>query len=107
VDRQAIKNKYNGLCAYCGIELSDRFHVDHIRSKRTGGKDEVDNYNPSCPSCNIRKGTATIELFRSELKRDLFQLNRDSAKFRLAVRYGLIALSSDEVIFYFEKLKGD
>lgn len=28
--REAVRAKYNGRCAYCGSQLHDRFHVDHL-----------------------------------------------------------------------------
>ena len=29
-DRELIRLKYNGRCAYCGCELNSKFHVDEI-----------------------------------------------------------------------------
>ena len=103
MDRIKIKNKFNGRCAYCGEILKDRFHVDHIQSKRTGGLNVDDNYYPACQSCNIRKSTLSIEQFRKEIKRDIIQLRRDSAKFRTLERFGLIFENKIEIVFYYEK----
>lgn len=100
--RAEIKNKYDNKCSYCGCELADKFHVDHIKPKNNGGQDIIENYNPSCMSCNIRKSTYSIDEFREQLKRDIFQMNRDSAKYRLLKRFGLIKEPKIEVTFYFE-----
>lgn len=30
-ERAALKQKFDGRCAYCGCELGDRWHADHVR----------------------------------------------------------------------------
>ncbi len=71
--REELRNKYNGRCAYCGCELPEVFHADHIIPIRrnSGGTcenpqaDIFENLNPSCPSCNKMKHTLSIEGFRT------------------------------------------
>ena len=73
--RDALFKAYGGKCFYCSISLEPRhMHVDHILpTKRSGISDEevkryiqeledkgfiqdsIENYVPSCSSCNIKK----------------------------------------------------
>ncbi len=108
--RNKIYQKHNGRCSYCGhgIELGE-MQVDHkeARARFSDSRDADfwDNLMPSCRACNIRKNTMSIKKFRSELARDIEQLKRDSAKFRLLLKYGKIELIGGEIEFYFEKAK--
>ena len=116
--RQEVFKKYNGKCAYCGCELQKGWHVDHIkpawhnwdgediklRLKIEKGKDELDNYNPSCPRCNKWKSTFSIDQFRDEISMQIERLKRDSSSFRMALDYGLIKETETKVKFYFETL---
>jgi len=77
--------------------------IDHIQSKRRGGANHIDNYLPSCASCNSSKATLTVEEFRERLQGDVARLRRDSAKFRILERVGLIKQVKTEVVFYFER----
>ena len=75
--RQLVLEKYGGHCAYCGKIISLKtIQVDHIVPLRRGdvqqqldkyniqkGADDISNYNPSCRSCNFRKGVYSIEQF--------------------------------------------
>lgn len=122
-DREELFNKFGGRCAYCGIELVNGWHADHIepiirdskyskskgRFVLTGGcerphNENIDNYNPSCPSCNIQKNSFTLEQFRFNIQRFVTSLNRDSTQYKFAKKYGLIAETEKKVEFYFEKI---
>ncbi|UTY30503.1 HNH endonuclease [Treponema putidum] len=59
-EREKIKNIFGGKCAYCGKELGDKFHIDHIRE----GEDVKDNLVPVCARCNLQKGSSSLEHFR-------------------------------------------
>jgi 5-methylcytosine-specific restriction endonuclease McrA len=88
IDRNKIYNKYQGHCAYCGVPITlKEMQVDHIQAK---SRFKETDFNPACKPCNIRKNTLTIEEFRKEIKRDILQLRRDSAKFRTLERFQLI-----------------
>ena len=114
--RKLIFDKYSGRCAYCGCKLTERFHVDHIKPIMRGWSDEdiarhkmkckgdesIDNLNPSCARCNIRKNSMDLETFRREILAQVERLKRDSNQFNLALDYGLIAETNKEVVFYFE-----
>jgi hypothetical protein len=60
-----ILAKYGNRCAYCGRELAlYSMTVDHIRSKSSGGSNNLKNLNPSCRGCNSMKGDMSITAFR-------------------------------------------
>ena len=52
--RQAIKEKWNYECAYCGSE--DNLTLDHITPRSKGGSEKVTNILCACHSCNQSKG---------------------------------------------------
>ena len=101
--RQSVYHKYNSRCAYCGVELFNKFTIDHIVPKRRGdktnnGPDIISNYNPCCYPCNSSKGTFTIDKWRKNIQHKIIQLNRDSATYRTAKRFGLVREPNHEVI---------
>lgn len=101
--REQVFAKYDGHCAYCGKELKyPDMQVDHIYPQYLGGKDDIENYNPACRMCNLRKGTMSIETFRNEIK---LQSDRICKTFqaRMSLAYGLITKTDTPVIFFFEK----
>jgi len=112
-DRLIVFNKYNGRCAYCGVDLLlNRFHVDHIIARQRGrigdprvinGRNHIENYNPSCPSCNINKSTFSIDEWRKELHSKIQILRRDTNNFKLVERFGLVTVNDIKVKFYFEQ----
>lgn len=115
--RHTIFNKYHGHCSYCGCELSeDHFAVDHIDPifrkhsdveingwGREKGKDEMDNYNPCCMSCNSSKSTYTLEKWRKEISLKFDRCARDCSSYNLLLRFNLIEEKRDNILFYFEK----
>lgn len=117
-ERQVVFNKYNKKCAYCGCELQKGWHVDHIEPafhnwsdddiklhlKQDRGENTIENYNPSCPSCNIQKNSYTLEQFRKNIKQFVRSLNQYSTQYKFAKKYGLISETDIEVKFYFETL---
>lgn len=112
-DRTLIFNKYGGKCAYCGCELKKGWHVDHIEpivrnwwdgTCQKPENENIENYNPSCPSCNIQKSSLSLEQFRNNIKNFVISLNKYSTIYKFAKRYGLVAEKDIEVEFYFEKI---
>lgn len=116
-ERTYLREKTNGRCGYCGCELKERFHVDHInpiyrgwsdkRLKEQGlvrGSDGIENKIASCPRCNRWKATFSLEKFRTQVEMQHERLYRNSAGYRLAFDMGIIKPVGDEVIFYFETL---
>ncbi|MEG0922003.1 MAG: HNH endonuclease signature motif containing protein [Comamonas sp.] len=113
--RAKLREKYDGRCAYCGCELGDKWHADHIEAidrqwwkpGSPAAKPELDtleNMNPSCPPCNIDKHSMSLESWRGVMQRSNEVLVRDVSTFRRAVRYGLVTLNAEPIVFYFEKL---
>lgn len=115
IDRVSVYNRYNGHCAYCGKPITlSTMQIDHIISKshhrfipkhKKFQINNVENLNPACRCCNIRKGPLSVDEFRKQIKRDILQLRRDNAKFRTVERFGLIKVSNINVVFYFEKVR--
>jgi len=103
IDRKAVYNKYGGHCAYCGEEIEFKaMQVDHIIAQDRGGSDDIENLNPACRSCNATKNTYSVEKFRTRLVEDVNRMRRDSSKFRILERFGLIKEVKKELKFYFE-----
>jgi 5-methylcytosine-specific restriction endonuclease McrA len=125
-ERQIIFEKYDGKCSYCGQELKKGWHTDHIepivrdshwnrdkgRYEATGScrkpeNETLENYNPSCASCNIQKNSYTLEQFRHNIERYVISLNSYSTQYKIAKRYGLICENDIKVEFYFEKIQNE
>jgi 5-methylcytosine-specific restriction endonuclease McrA len=103
-ERKKVWNKYNKRCSYCGEELDyKKMQVDHIKPKYLGGKDEIENYNPSCRECNFYKGTFNIDGFRQNLK-TIIERIRKPFIVRLAMKYNIISFKPFDGKFYYEKL---
>jgi 5-methylcytosine-specific restriction endonuclease McrA len=121
--RQSIFNKFGGKCSYCGIDLDNKFHLDHFIPKRRynkthkelvsigyypdmeKGNDKFDNLMPCCASCNSSKSDLSIEEFRVRVLERVERLNKFSGEYNIAKRFGLVKEISTQVIFYFEKFK--
>lgn len=101
--RQAVYEKYNGHCAYCGCELKiEEMQVDHIWPLNRGGEDALNNYNPACRKCNFYKSTMTLEKFREQLEGIPDRLKKTFI-FKLALNYSLVEVKRKPIKFYFEK----
>ncbi len=101
--RQQVYAKYDGHCAYCGRKMEiEEMQVDHIHPKYHGGKNDMENLNPACRSCNFRKGTMTLKRFRKEIQN---QADGVCTTFqgKMSLAYGLIRRIDIPVDFYFEK----
>lgn len=113
--RATLREKFGGLCAYCGQPLGDKWHADHIEAiDREWWKpgspatkpelDTLENMNPACPPCNLDKHAQSLEGWRKAIQRSNEVLQRDVSTFRRAVRYGLVQLSDRPVAFHFEQV---
>lgn len=120
--RAVLFERYSGRCAYCGDHLKARWCADHVepviretryeRGKgfvQTGrvlhdGRDTLANMLPSCPPCNISKGSHSLEGWRRELLRSTEYLERNYPTFRTAVRFRRVMVEhvNEPVRFYFE-----
>lgn len=129
--RLELKQMFGGKCAYCGCELGDRWHADHIEPvirqyevvrinkpnqtyafRATGNvfrpeNDRADNFYPSCIPCNIHKSTCSVETFRRVLEGHIETLNTSTNQsiYRHAKRFGLVAETGRKVVFWFEQFK--
>jgi 5-methylcytosine-specific restriction endonuclease McrA len=65
IDRVKLKYMYDGKRVYCGQELKDKFHTDHLlpvsRYEKIGKKcpHDYNNVVPACPTCNLEKHDKT------------------------------------------------
>lgn len=121
-EREVVRGKFGGRCAYCGCELGDRWHADHfeavVRNMRwERGKgfvptgtllrpqhDTIDNLMPACAPCNIDKGSNSLDWWRGKLQGAVGVLARNNPTFRHAMRFGLIEETNAPVRFYFERI---
>lgn len=113
--REELKQKYAGHCAYCGCVLSDKWHADHleavVRDIATGKpekpeNDVYENLMPACTPCNHNKRSMSLEAWRDLLAhyRDV-QVPRDCAQIRHLMRFGLVEFIQKPVFFYFETFR--
>ena len=110
-EREFVYNLCGGRCAYCGCEITKKnMQIDHIVPfefadglKSNGyNANSIDNYLPSCRSCNNYKHTLTIPKFRKAIFRWHEVLMRDSVTYRNAVRFEQVKPNQHKPEFYFE-----
>lgn len=118
--REQVRIRFGGCCSYCGEQLGDRWHVDHLEPVERklaciGGKlvttgelwrpenDRLDNLMPSCPPCNIDKHSMTLEGWRRKLQDACGVLKRNLPTYRHALRFGLVKETDARIVFHFEK----
>lgn len=123
--RADLRMKFGGKCAYCGVELTGKWHADHVESvyrewkfvrdkdgrlrTATTGKlyrpenDRLDNFFPACAPCNIDKGASPLEEWRKRLEDLAENCRRNVSAFRHAERFGRVTIVAGPVIFWFEK----
>lgn len=103
VVRKAVKEKFQGRCAYCG-QKPEKIHIDHIKPVIRGGDNSIENLLPACFSCNNYKMSFDLEGFRAELTQQVHRARAHSLNFRLAERFGMIAVKEiARIEFYFEQ----
>lgn len=129
INRQKVHSKYDWHCAYCWTEISVKeMQVDHIVPQRNfewyfGHKEQfikcwwipeslshlcdtdvnhIDNLMPACRFCNKYKDTFSIEDFRKQLSLQIERVNKTSANYRMAKRYGQVQEKPKPIVFYFE-----
>jgi len=111
-NRQAVWDKSNGICWYCGDKLVKGWHVDHflpiVRDEKGGGcmlpeNDTFENLVPSCAPCNRYKTFYNIEYFRHLIQNAANASRKLTSGFRISERFGLIEVKDEPVVFWFEK----
>jgi uncharacterized protein (TIGR02646 family) len=104
--RQAVYEKYNGRCAYCGREIAYKdMQVDHFIPKRgwsVEGTDDISNLMPSCRMCNHYKRANSLEVFRRYIQEIPRKMRQDYI-YKVGVAYGNIVENEKPIQFYFEK----
>lgn len=116
--RKQVFEMFGGKCAYCGnMLLASKWHADHVEAVHRKfwekgapiGRPEHDtitNIFPACIPCNIHKHCTPLEEWRQYLQRQVEIARRNSAPFRHAERFGLIAVSDQPIVFWFEAMAG-
>lgn len=114
--REQVKTLFGGRCAYCGVELGERWHADHVDPvirntylRQPGSpavyrpeRHHIGNIWPACAPCNLDKGQQTIEGFRQWIVTHLGNLHRKSI-YKSVLRHGLVQETGSAVTFYFER----
>lgn len=128
--REFVRLKFGGMCAYCGCELPDKgWHADHVdpcfRKMEVVPRDErknpqafevrhsgeffneeankIENFYPACAPCNLFKSTFSLDMFRSEISKQTERAALYSVNFRTALRFRQVELNNNPVVFWFEK----
>ncbi len=112
VQRDELKCKFNGLCAYCGTPLGELWHADHLlpvirveaSSMEDPHRDCLENMMPACAPCNIDKSRRPLEDWRQKLTRACEVLRRNQPTYRHALRFGLVQEKCVPITFYFERI---
>lgn len=60
--RDAVLARDGMVCGICGDAIASRLelHIDHIHPVAHGGRDALDNLQPSHAFCNMRKGAQVV-----------------------------------------------
>jgi len=123
--REALRAKFDGRCAYCGGEIGRVMHADHMdpcirittdqwsrplpaedRRMVKPERNTVANMMPACAPCNLHKGGYPLEDWRALLQRSAEIVRRQTSTFRAGERFGVIVVSDARVLFYFERRAG-
>ena len=108
IDRDAVYKRFDGHCAYCGIEIDiSEMQVDHFWPQFLAHfQPDLDNNRPgnlmpSCRKCNNFKGGMRPEDFRNELALQVSRLKKN-AQFDRALRFSQVVITESPIVFYFE-----
>lgn len=68
IDQLLKNNKHQ--CFYCktNVKRGINLHLDHKAPLFHGGSHSIDNLVPACKSCNLKKGTKTVDEFLDRIK---------------------------------------
>jgi len=111
--KNIVFNKYNGVCAYCGIELDDSFSIDHIDATVRPSLN-LSNYtyclryfNPCCITCNSSKSSKTLDEWRSDLENKHSICYKQSSHYRILIKFNRIIEVKEPIKFHFEKINNN
>lgn len=60
--------KFGAICWYCGVELDEVIHIDHIIPKCQGGANTLENRALTCKMCNLAKNRYPLSEFKNWLQ---------------------------------------
>ena len=109
--REAVYDKYQGHCAYCGKKLEYKdMQLDHMIPRQREHfkkytEEEIEcfeNYMPSCRRCNHYKRAHSLETFREMIETIPQKLIRDNYIYKVGLDYNLIEEHPHKIEFYFE-----
>jgi len=66
-DVRAQYKRQRGRCYYCGVEVGDTYHVDHVVPISKGGSNDPSNLVVACAPCNLRKNDKLPHEFAGRL----------------------------------------
>lgn len=69
VDVAALLVDQHDLCAYCGMTLNGKYHVDHVVPLSQGGSNGPDNIALACAPCNLSKHDRSLLVWAMALGR--------------------------------------
>ncbi len=131
--REQVRMMFGGKCAYCGCDLPEKWHADHVEAIERGGgwvrvpnekapmgydykyegngtlgkpqNDVFDNIFPACIKCNILKGMSNVEQFRSSLSYMAYNIPRIKTYSHVhhLIRFGKLSIDTSPVVFWFEE----
>ncbi len=112
--REAVYEKYNGHCAYCGRPIAYKdMQVDHFIPQSLEcifvageyqGIDSVDdlkNLMPACRMCNHYKRAHSLDTFRRYIE-EIPKKLRENYIYKIGVAYGNIVEDEKPIRFFFE-----
>lgn len=108
--REAVYQKYNGHCAYCGREIAYKdMQVDHFQPLRAwgiedAGTDDISNLMPSCRMCNHYKRANTLETFRRYIQ-EIPKKLRENYIYKVGLVYGNVVEADKPIVFCFEQME--
>lgn len=95
-----ILAKTDSCCGYCGSSLDaddvSSWQIDHVVPLSRGGSDSTENLVAACRSCNLRKGSKTVEEFRKSEHLRLLGLIRDAGE--EIVNSALLGKHADQIV---------
>lgn len=123
--RDRVRLKFNGLCAYTGKPLDDKWQIDHIEpdchfvwGRVTGDKNHIDNLMPAIRIINHYKGSHNLEGFRRYMlsfhlrlkklpKNTVVQRTKDRIIYlkKVAELFGITVEKPFDGKFYFETIQ--
>lgn len=81
--RLILRQKQNGKCCYCGVQMvyrkdrdmfPERETIEHLRRRSEGGDNSLDNKALACYRCNSERGGVDWFTYTSYRRGELFAL---------------------------------